>query len=76
MQFATQCLGQSMQSRGSDLGYVQVGPLPIGPNSTLVEQYPDGHIPWVKRPTDDLGDSAAMVCPSLSHHICVYQTMH
>ncbi len=41
---------------------LQVGPLPIGPDSTYVQQYPDGHIAWVKRPGDDLGDTGAMVC--------------
>ena len=49
----------------------QVGPLPIGPDSTYVEQYPDGHIPWVKRPNDDLGDSGAMVCSS-NPHTCTH----
>nr|QOL01225.1 putative extracellular protein TR9_033 [Trebouxia lynnae] len=43
-----------------DVMEYKVGPLPIGPDSAYVEQYPDGHIAWVKRPGDDLGDSGAM----------------
>ena len=42
---------------------LQVGPLPIGDDATYVQQYDDGHIPWVKRPGDDLGDTGAMVIP-------------
>lgn len=40
---------------------LQVGPLPVGDDTTYVQQYDDGHIPWVKRPGDDLGDTGAMV---------------
>ena len=44
--------------------------MPVGPDSTYVQQYPDGHIAWVKRPGDDLGDSGAMV--SRHHDISTY----
>lgn len=48
-----------------------MGPLPIGDDATYVQQYDDGHIPWVKRPGDDLGDTGAMVIPKpdqISHN--------
>ena len=48
---------------------LQVGPLPIDDDSTYVQQYADGHIPWVKRPGDDLGDTGAMV--QLQPLLCV-----
>lgn len=62
------------------LTLLQVGPLPIGAGATYVQQYDDGHIPWVKRPGDDLGDTGAMVipmpvpepCPAELHAAFVY----
>ena len=61
----------------SDIATYQVGPLPIGPDSEYVEQYLDGHIPWVKRPTNDLGDAGALVCHHYYLNMChAYQTCH
>ena len=40
---------------------LQVGPLPLGPESTIEPLYEDGAIPWVKRPSNDLPESVALV---------------
>lgn len=47
--------------------HLQVGPLPLGPQSTIRPLYKDGHIPYVKRPPNDLPEAAALVksCPLL-----------
>jgi len=39
---------------------LQVGPLPLGPDSFIEPLYEDGEIPWVKRPSNDLPESVAL----------------
>ena len=36
--------------------HVQVGPLPIGPDSAITPLTADGAIPWIKRPQNDYGE--------------------
>lgn len=53
---------------------MQVGPLPLSAGSFIEPLYPDGQIPFVKRPPNDLPEAVALVSSLLLTTTCRWCT--